>query len=196
MSTARQRDYQWERVEAAAAKVGLRHTLSTVGSFKRHHRRHPTGACVWPSEVTIADSTGVTERTVRRHVTDLDTVGLVVVYRSRPTQRQNGTYTRSTNRYRPASPADLVRLVQHGTTVRAYRTPPPCKALEVPQNASADAAAVPSDCGLPPPKPDDPPPALVLPLLVPTRPPHACCYCDLCRPCLDSMVAGWTPDAV
>lgn len=53
----------------------------------------------WPSQETLAAKTGRSVRTVRRHIAMLERIGLVLVYRTPPHQKADGTYTRATNRY-------------------------------------------------------------------------------------------------
>lgn len=56
-------------------------------------------ALPYPSQETIAEQAGVTDRTVRNWLTVLETLGLVVVFRSQPKRQTDGTYSRATNRY-------------------------------------------------------------------------------------------------
>ena len=53
----------------------------------------------YPSQATLAQEIGVSERQVRRWTIALELLGILVVYRSRPIRERDGTYKRQTNRY-------------------------------------------------------------------------------------------------
>ena len=54
----------------------------------------------YPSQETLARELGVDERTVRRWLAELETLGLVIVYRTTPERGSDGKWTRrQTNRY-------------------------------------------------------------------------------------------------
>lgn len=166
--------------------------ISAVTAFRL---AHPRNAAVWPSQATLAAFAGVSLRTIQNGQYLCAGVGLATVHASAPYVHPDHGWISPTHRHVlhvgrawEILKAGVGALVKAGVR-RVFPArkdtqglvPKPPKALTA--AVLTTAAAVPVDVALPPP----------LPLMAPTRPPHARCCCEYCQACLDSLCAGWEP---
>ena len=80
-----------------AIQRGLRHAAVLVDKLAEYAAL--SDKLPWPSQETLATECGVTDRTIRYWLTALEDLGVIQVYRSKPSRQRDGTWNRQTNRY-------------------------------------------------------------------------------------------------
>ena len=141
----------------------------------------------YPSQETLARELGVDERTVRRWLAELETLGLVIVYRTTPERGSDGKWTRrQTNRYlladgkaKGAAPSCPLPRRRLGASALISPTGHPCPVTASQGSTSGGA----SEGHAAPPPPEEIEPVEIIEWSTPSAPaplevelpgPHAC----------------------
>lgn len=85
-------------VQANLGQTHNQRAALTLAAICRVWVNHPDGL-PFPSQQTLAEMTGRSVRTIRRHLAALEAAGLLRVFRNRPKRDAAGRWTRRTNRY-------------------------------------------------------------------------------------------------
>ena len=135
----------------------LRHIAPTSGAWRLAHKLREwrrTMPHIHPRQSWMAGQLGVTDRTIRRWIVELETAaGCVVVTRHRPHHGPGGHWRRRTNSYRPCFREKRPRPIERKVLV--VPTGHLC-----PQDAPSGASEI--AAGGSPPPPPAPPPWLAL----------------------------------